>query len=185
MKLTIIEGSRNVGKTYLIAKSNIKSYKFPFVDYFNHFLLNDDFKESNKNLNAYHFSNAFDITLLDMHSKLLANTNILYDRGFLSNIVLGILGERITIDDGKKYIDYLIDKNYISEDIRIIQVTSNFVEDTRNKDNWEVLNFTKSEWLYDKFSQYLLDKYKKIDYIKFYNSKTEYDVITFNELLKK
>lgn len=184
MKLTQIEGSRTVGKSYLIEQSKIPSYKFPFVDYFNNFILNEDFKESNKNLNAYHFSNGFDITLLDMNSKMLANTDIIYDRGFLSNIVLGILGDRINIDDGKKYIDFLLNKNYL-KNVRIIQVKSNKQIDDRNKDKWEILDYEKSEWLYDIFSMYILEQSPSFEYITYFNKKQKQDIKNFKKIIKQ
>ncbi len=185
MKLTFIEGSRNVGKTYLIEKSNFPSYKFPFVSYFNEFIMKDDFEKSNSNMEAYHFSNGYDITLLSMHKLGLANTNVIYDRGFLSNIVLGIAGKRITIKDGENYIDFLHEQEYLNN-IRIIQITSNISNDVRNKDAWHVLDVNQTNDLYEHFFKYLTFKnIHKFEYLHYTNHKQNEDIVNFQDMLLK
>lgn len=178
--MIIVEGSRMVGKSYLL--NNIEgyvTYKVPFVPYFNEFLKTENFIESNKNNSAYHFTTGNDVAILSMYRQGLLNSNILFDRGFLSNVVLAVQQDRITIEDGKKYLDWLIHEQY-TEYVTIIYVTADNKKDNRNKDNWNILDQSKTNELYELYISYIENR---VNIIRFNNEFNIEDKTNFENII--
>jgi hypothetical protein len=168
-KITIIEGAKNVGKTFLLSQVKGKQiYKFPFADYFNEFMKGEDFNKSTADVSAYHFSTAFDVSLLSMNKLgLLTEDNVIIDRGFLSNIVLGILQERITWDTARDYIIYLSNRGWL-KDVQILYVQTE-VSNDRNKDAWEHLSSDMQRRMYDACFNILAEVAPEVE-IKIFNN---------------
>lgn len=158
-----IEGSKNVGKSYLIGKSGDDSYKFPFQEYFKEFIAKDDKDTGNGSKEAFHFTTSFDVTLLSMIKANIIRpiSTVLIDRSYLSNLVLGEIQGRITHEEGLKYIDWLAKKE-ILDVMPILYIDKKHKEDGRavEKDKWEFLGYEQQKEVYEKYFKYLKDKYK-------------------------
>lgn len=177
--MIIIEGARNTGKTYLLSRLNgYTTYKVPFISYFNAFLKGEDFVESNADSGAYHFTTGNDVAILSMHRMGLISKT-LFDRGFLSNVVLAVQQGRITEQQGMDYIDWLIREQY-TEYVVIVYVDGKRVEDDRNKDEWSILDQDGTKALFDKFIGYIGNR---INIVRFYNSFGEGDVEAFQKTI--
>lgn len=162
--LIIVEGAKNVGKTYLIENSGVPSYKFPFANYFNEFLKNNTDNVGTADDATYHFSTGFDISLLSLAKSGLVREPVIVDRGFLSNIVLGQTQNRITDEDAYAYIDFLHSNEYLGANLRVIYIqrrSSNTSGGrTEDKDQWEYLDYNKMNDKYHQYIGYLWEKYK-------------------------
>jgi hypothetical protein len=181
-KITIIEGAKNVGKTFLLSQLENKTvYKFPFADYFNKFINTGDFNSSTESKTAYHFSTAYDVTLLSLNKLGLISSEVVVDRGFVSNIVLGLVQNRITPKESVDYIKYLRDNGWL-EGIRIINIETVYSEAGRNKDEWEHLDRGQQ----DITSKLILESLKQYDtgveIVNFINNFDEESVIKFKAL---
>jgi|SRR3990172_93833 len=173
MALIIVEGCKNVGKSYLIDKlkgNGFHVYKWPFQEYFKKFIAQNEEDTGKNSQSTFHFTASFDLTLLSLNREgILPFAPLLVDRSFLSNIVLGVLQNRITEFEGKKYIDWLVQQKYL-ENIRIIYVDKVNKEQgrTEKKDNWEFLDYSAQSELFTKFLDYL-HKEHGIGYGRFVN----------------
>ena len=151
----MIEGARNVGKTYLIDKltQGIKTYKFPFAKYFNECFtkdFNEDIKKkANSKTELYFLTLGYDITILDLFKNGLISENLIADRGILSNIIFGIQSGRIPMEEGVKAWKWLC-KEY-GDIFQIVYVTTELNEDRRDKDMWDIYNQAETMDLYNKF----------------------------------
>ena len=177
-KLIIVEGARNVGKTYLIDKiSSLNKYKFPFAKYYN-----DAYSKTiddNSNSELFYFTAGFDITLFDMHKNGLIQNNLMLDRGFLSNIVLGIQSKRITYEQGVKHLNYIL--NNYPNSFEIVYIIAPEKIDDRNKDAWEIYKQKETLELYDKFLKLIPTQYIHIQK----NNFDEKDKYNFFDLIMK
>lgn len=147
-KIIIIEGSRNVGKTFLIdkVKDIVSIYKFPFVKYFNESFTNnipDNIKQQfNDKRELFFLTLGYDITILDLMKKGLIKHDLIVDRGILSDIVFGLQSKRITENDAINAWKWLM--NEYGQFFEIVYITSNNKEDNRNKDAWCHYNNTEN-----------------------------------------
>lgn len=181
--ITLIEGPKNCGKTFLIKHSKFDSYKFPFIPYYKSMiaLQPEDTGEGSKE--AFHFTTAFDITIFSMMDSGVLGpiTPLLIDRSFLSNIVLGELQSRITHDEGRKYIDYLAEQGYL-EKAHMIYIDKFSAESGRstNKDDWEFLGYEEQKQKYDQYFDYLKEEYEW-EPVRFINNMKKEDIIKFDK----
>lgn len=153
--LTIFEGARNSGKTYLAnlasEHNKIPIFKFEFVDWFN--LLNLE----NSSEGIHLFALGKEISIQQMNREDILQDFIM-DRGFLTVIVWGVLSGRITEETAYRQLDLMISLNLL-RNCRIYYIHGdNPNKSDRNKDNWDFTDHTSSEKeLYEKFINYLLE----------------------------
>jgi len=151
--LTIFEGSRNSGKTYLAnlaaSYNQIPVYKFEFVDWFN--LL--DLDDSSEGIHLFALGKEISIQQMNRDGIL---PDVIMDRGFLTVIVWGILSKRITEENAYKQLDLIISLGLL-KNCRIYYIHGdNPNKSDRNKDNWDFTDHTSHEKeLYERFIKYL------------------------------
>jgi thymidylate kinase len=146
--LLMVEGSRCVGKTYLINQiSDIFTvHKFPFVDYYKSMY---EGMGSNNTRELFFFTAGYDVTLLDMYQKGITAENMLVDRSFMTNIVFGVQSGRINMEDAVKHLNYV--QSRFKGLFHIIYVDADLTKDNRNKDAWEIYNQSETNVLYEEF----------------------------------
>jgi len=140
--ITIFEGPRNSGKTFLAKHfstlNKLPIFKFEFVDWFNSLALND------KSKSTHLFALGKEAMLMQLNRDGLLYDFIL-DRGFLTVFTWAIISGRITEEEAKAQIEIVINKGLISN-IRIIKVNGkNPDTQPRNKDNWDFRDFADDE----------------------------------------
>lgn len=195
--MIIIEGARNVGKTYLLEQylknypNKYFTYKFRFFDLYKEL-------ELDKELNAgTYFSYGKDLDLLSLAKSNLLPSNLLLDRGFVSSVVFAMIFRKVKEAEMVKYIEH-IKKNYSDVPIDIVYVEAdekgrllNNVAEIRDKDKTEIdsLNVTNSD-IYNntytfKYSWVLnlLDKCPNIHIHRITNHFNEDSVKEFSNLL--
>lgn len=171
-RLVIVEGARNVGKTFLtglLDGSHWQYYKYPFAGYFKAMLENKSFDDSTEAREVFHFSTGFDITLLSMFGQgLLGNNPLIADRGFLSNIVLGIQQHRISEREGDLYLEYLASQGYLCY-VTVMYLTAPTKGDDRNKDQWEFLDSDEMNRLYMRYMKLAKELEPSLRIVRFDN----------------
>jgi len=140
--ITIFEGPRNSGKTYLSSKfcqlKKLPIFKFDFVGWFNKLNLN------NEALTTHLFASGKELMLLQLNRDGFLSDFIL-DRGFVTVLTWGILGNRITEEEALDQLK-LIHEAGLLANLRIVYVVgSNPLGAERKKDNWDYLNGNPEE----------------------------------------
>lgn len=183
--ILLIEGAKNVGKTFLLKHSKFESYKFPFIDYYKAMIAKKPEDTGHKSKEAFHFTTAFDITLFSMMESGVISplAPLLIDRSFLSNLVLGELQSRITHKQGLEYIDFLAEQGYLDK-INMIYVDKFSAESGRstNKDDWEFLGYEEQKQKYEQYFKYLEETYEW-EPTRFINQMTKGDIIEFDKTI--
>ena len=151
--LTIFEGARNSGKTYLAnlvsTYNKIPLFKFEFVDWFNLLKLED----SSEGIHLFALGKEISIQQMNREGIL---PDMIMDRGFLTVIVWGILSERITEENAYAQLDLIISLGLLKNSRVYYIHGDNPNKSNRNKDNWDFMDHTSLEKeLYDKFIKYL------------------------------
>lgn len=195
--MIIIEGARNVGKTYLLEQylknfpNKYFTYKFPFFNFYKELELDQE-------LNAgTYFGYRKDLDLLTLAKSNLLPANLLLDRGFVSNAVFAMIFRKAKEADMVKYIE-IIKEHFSDVPIDIVYVeadeysrTQNNIAEVREKDASEVdaLNVTNSDIYSNTYTfKYnwvlgLLDKCPNIHIHKITNHFNEESVKEFSNLL--
>lgn len=185
--IILIEGPKNVGKTFMLKNSKFDSYKFPFIPYYKSMMADKPEDTGHQSKEAFHFSAAFDVTLFSMMNSGIVSSiaPLLIDRSFLSNVVLGELQSRITHAEGLKYIDYLAEQGYL-EKLNMIYVDKFSAESGRstNKDDWEFLGYEEQKAKYEQYFKYLKETYEW-EPTRFINQMTKGDIIEFDKSIVK
>lgn len=146
--MIIIEGSRNVGKSYLLEQylksfpNKFFTYKFPFFDFYKEL-------ELDKELHAgTYFGYGKDLDLLSLAKSNLLPDNLILDRGFISNAVFAMIFRRAKETDIVKYLE-LLKTHYadVTIDIVYIEVSNEVEVEVRTKDLTEIdmLNIADSD----------------------------------------
>lgn len=174
--IIVVEGPRNVGKSFLIdsIKDHFKVYKVPFKPWFDAILdsdMNNNIKDS-----LFYVPFGGEMTLLDMYSKGMVQQNLILDRFFLSNVIFGIQSGRIDKETAYKNAKHLLDT--YGHLIKIVRINSEKKADDRNKDEWDIYKFDESNKLYDDVFNEL-----KVDHITFTNQFNNQSVIDFYNLI--
>lgn len=175
--LTIFEGARNSGKTYLAnlasEHNKIPVFKFKFVDWFNLLKLED----SSEGIHLFALGKEISIQQMNREGIL---PDMIMDRGFLTVIVWGILAGRITEENAYRQLDLIISLDLL-RNCRIYYIHGNNPNKSdRNKDNWDFMDHTSLEKeLYDKFIKYLTENTnpKEFEIIIFENKFDESSII--------
>jgi hypothetical protein len=182
-KVIMIEGSRGVGKTFLVKSLNMDAniHKIPFAGYFNECFVNDfpdlTKEEANKKTDIHYYSLAYDIIVLDLVKTNKINYDLIVDRSLLSSFVFGILANRVTFDQIKNEYDWI--KKTYGQHIEIIYVNGNTGDDTRNKDMWNIYNNKETHDMYQRIIKEL-----EIPVTYFNNNYDEKSVDGFNVLIR-
>ena len=140
--ITIFEGPRNSGKTFLANKfsgiNSSKIFKFDFVGWFNNLSLED-------NSEATHlFALGKEAMLLQLNRDGMLPDFVL-DRGFLTVLTWGVLSGRISEEKAKSHLTILAEKGLL-KNCRIVYVKGdNPSKKSRNKDNWDHRDGTSDE----------------------------------------
>ncbi len=174
--IIIIEGSRNVGKSFLIdsIKHHFGLYKVPFKPWFDY--VHEGNMNNNGDKSLFYMPLGGEITTLDLYAKGILNKNLILDRFFLSNVVYGIQSGRIEKDEAYKNARYILD-NY-SDVIKIIHIEADPKEDDRNKDGWNIYDQGTSNDLYSSVYKDL-----NIQPIRFKNTFDKQSVLDFYNLI--
>lgn len=195
--MIIIEGARNVGKTYLLEQylknfpNKYFTYKFPFFDFYKELELDQE-------LNAgTYFGYGKDLDLLTLAKSNLLPANLLLDRGFVSNAVFAMIFRKAKEEEMVKYIE-IIKEHFSDISIDIVYVEAdengrqiNNISGIRDKDLSEIdaLNVTNSDIYTNTYTfKYnwvlgLLDKCPNIHIHKITNHFDEESVKEFANLL--
>lgn len=183
--IVLIEGPKNVGKTFLLKHSKFESYKFPFIEYYKTMIAKKPEDTGHKSKEAFHFTTSFDVSLFSMIESGVISpiTPLLIDRSFLSNVVLGELQSRITHAEGLEYIDFLADQGYLDK-LNMIYVDKFSAESGRstNKDDWEFLGYEEQKQKYEQYFTYLKEAYEW-EPTRFINQMTKGDIIEFDRAI--
>lgn len=157
-----IDGARNSGKTHLISNinSDVDKYKFPFNEHYENLKLSNDKSLFLLNL-------GYNLTLLD----LIKNKTVV-DRGILSDVVFGIMSNRITFEEGEYFLNYISNKF----DFKIVYIIADNRVDNRDKDKW-----VYDKYLYDEYSLKLIEKLKNVTIFK--NEFNKDSVFKFNIII--
>lgn len=153
--LTIFEGARNSGKSYLAKRAsdynNLPLYKFEFVEWFNDLGLRDNSNETHL------FALGKEIQILQMNRDGIL-PSIILDRGFLTVLVWGVLSDRISFDQAIDQLDKIVDFGLL-ENCKIFYIYGNNPDKSqRNKDNWDFRDNNPQESdLYERFIRHLQD----------------------------
>lgn len=181
----LIEGARNVGKTFMLKNSKFESYKFPFIPYYKSMMAEKPEDTGHESKEAFHFTTAFDVTLFSMMDAGVISplVPLLIDRSFLSNVVLGELQSRITHAEGLKYIDYLADQGYLDK-LHMLYIDKFSAASGRstNKDDWEFLGYEEQKAKYEQYFKYLEETYEWKP-TRFINQMTKGDIIEFDNAI--
>jgi len=133
----VFEGPRNSGKTYLSkemeSKLNLPRFQFDFGNYFNLLEL-----KSKDNREAHSFSMGKELMIMQIAKDLKGTMpDCIHDRGILTVLSWGLSENRITKDDVIKQIEFIRDRNLMSE-ISVIYINGNNPDKSdRNKDQWD------------------------------------------------
>lgn len=179
--VTIIEGPRNTGKTFLLSKTNRNVYKFPFASYITESYSKQShdipFNEMNKYPPIHYFSVGSDLAILELDKQNILS-DVYVDRNFLSSLVFGIQSGRITYDTA------LIEGQYIKskyDNYKIIYVNRELeIEDNRNKDDYDIYKYDETHALYHALI-YDLGIDDKVEY--FTNHFDDESIKTFLEII--
>jgi hypothetical protein len=139
----VFEGSRNSGKTFLsdhISKTfSLPKYKFDFVNYFNDLKLN-----SHNSKETHLFAMGKELMLMQI-SRDLGIEDLILDRGIITVFSWALLENRISKEEVRDQIKMVCDRN-LMKGITIIHIEGNNPDkSSRNKDNWDHLDFSLEE----------------------------------------
>lgn len=133
----IVEGAKRTGKSYLLGKLDVPTFKIPFVDYF-HGVMGKEGERGEANRDVHWLNAGCDLAVLSL-AKSGNLKGLVIDRGPVSNIVFAVMQNRITEDEGLVHLDWLADNGYF-DDIHLVLVKAGVNVPERNKDAWEVLD---------------------------------------------
>lgn len=181
-KLIIIEGPRNVGKTYLISKiDKPEKYKFMFSDYFtNSFIqdFNQTSLECNDKKELHYFLLGTDISFLNLIQEKVIEKDLIVDRGFISTLVFGIQAGRITYEQALNQGSYILDR--YGKNFKVIYLQAAMKKDIREKDIWDFYHQNETHRLYTKLMTDL-----EIDFIPLFNNFDDQSVHLFNSIIQE
>ena len=138
--MIIIEGARNVGKTFLLDSldDTYIKYKFSFGDYYRKFELNDKQK-------GIGFGIGKDLQIMKLHKEGFIPRELIMDRGFISCAIYSVLEGRCSIEWAEAYFKYVIDNFYDPDTMKILYVYGRNSSKRVRKDAW--LNVSREDEL--------------------------------------
>lgn len=172
--LTIIEGVRNVGKTYLLAQTNTKIYKFDFPHWFNVLNLKEDKA-------AHLFAIGKEILLHNLSCEKFID-NIVVDRGILTVLVWGIVERRITRKTAVKQLGEFADKG-LFDNTRIIYIEGKNPKERINRDKWNNVTSEIERGVYAYLISELEGLNTPCEIIRYKNNFDDKSMIDFNKII--
>jgi len=138
--ITIFEGARNSGKTFLANKysqqTGIPIFKFEFAGWFSGLGIPDEDPKT------HYFALGKESMLLQLNRDGLLPHFIL-DRGFLTVFTWGIISKRISQKDALQQLNLLRDKGLlVNLKVAVVEGTN---PESRTKDNWDFREGTMEE----------------------------------------
>lgn len=138
--ITIFEGARNSGKTFLANKysqqTGIPIFKFEFAGWFSGLGIPDEDPKT------HYFALGKEAMLLQLNRDGLLPHFIL-DRGFLTVLTWGIISKRISQKDALQQLNLLRDKGLlVNLKVAVVEGTN---PESRTKDNWDFREGTMEE----------------------------------------
>jgi hypothetical protein len=156
--ITIFEGPRNSGKTFLVDKYSllkaIPVFKFDFAFWFNSLKLPDNGERT------HDFALGKELMLLQLNRDGILPDFIL-DRGILTVLTWGVMSGRIS--EAKAFSELqMINQQGLLKNCQIVYVTGNNPnQNKRDKDNWDFRDGLQDEKnIMDDFIQTLSSSYK-------------------------
>ena len=180
----VFEGSRNSGKTYLSNRIsdllNLKRFQFEFGQGFNLLGL-----ESKNNRETHSFSMGKELMILQLGRDLKGDIpSFIHDRGILSVLAWGLFENRISEEDIKNQINYII-KNKLLNNFFILYIEGNNPNKSeRNKDQWDYADKNPRE---RECFDFVISKFKESGFDHIYvfeNDFTENSVSSMETLFK-
>jgi hypothetical protein len=152
----VFEGSRNSGKTFLsdhVSKTlGIPKFKFDFSNYFNDLDLS-----SEKSKETHLFAMGKELMLMQL-SRDLGIEDFILDRGIITVFSWALLEKRISKEEVTKQIKMICNRNLL-KGITVIYIEGiNPDKSSRNKDNWDHLDFNSEEKI---CSDFVIDEFKE------------------------
>lgn len=192
--ITLIEGPRATGKTFLLdsffnqnTDPNTIYYKFLFAKYLQDF----DIKKYDDGPGVHYFSIANVITILELNKTLLKDKNIVFDRCIFSAYVWSIYRNRLPKDELMTEFNKILQSD-LFEDCQIIYLTrpDGIVESNRQKDYFDQFqNYEKEKLHFDNIfsdtSSLINNSDKRTSFIEFTNNFDEQSIQHFCKLLNK
>jgi molybdopterin/thiamine biosynthesis adenylyltransferase len=138
--ITIFEGARNSGKTFLANKysqqTGIPIFKFEFAGWFSGLMISDEDPKT------HYFALGKEAMLLQLNrDKFLPN--FILDRGFLTVLTWGIISKRISNQEALNQLNLLRDKGLLTN-MKIVLVEGTNPE-SRTKDFWDFRESSSEE----------------------------------------
>ncbi len=132
--ITIFEGPRNSGKTFLTREySRVKNtpiFKFDFVGWFDRLNLSDTARETHT------FALGKELMLLQLNSQGFLPDFVL-DRGILTVLTWGIISDRISKESALHQITMISEQGLLDNIEFVIVSGKNPSGESRNKDRWD------------------------------------------------
>jgi hypothetical protein len=140
--ITIFEGIRNSGKTFLSHKfshsKKLPIYKFDFVGWFTRLELGDSDESTHL------FALGKELMLLQLNSQGFLPSFVL-DRGILTVLTWGVLSGRITLEKASEQLEKIAKSGILTNCEIIVVSGQNPSKDSRNKDVWDFRDGDKGE----------------------------------------
>lgn len=132
--ITLFEGKRNSGKTYLSKEfskiTGTPLFKYDFVNWFKKLEFTDQAKET------HYFAVGKESMLLQLHREKLLR-DIVLDRGILTVLTWGIVSNRVSKEKVYQQLE-MVKEEGLLKDVRIFFVVGNNPnQESRNKDIWD------------------------------------------------
>ena len=140
--ITIFEGPRNSGKTFLAREyashRNLQIFKFDFVGWFNRLELPDSDRTT------HNFALGKELMLLQLNRDNLLPDFVL-DRGILTVLTWGILSGRISEIEAMRQIEMAASEGLFNNCEIVYVYGENPNQSGRNKDNWDFRDGSSDE----------------------------------------
>tara|TARA_Y100001963_G_C6605052_1_gene364365 strand:- start:22 stop:570 length:549 start_codon:yes stop_codon:yes gene_type:complete len=173
--ITMIEGPRNTGKTYLLEQSGKKVYKFPYAKWYDILDLGLDKLAAN----------AFGMGRLILHD--LDNNgylgNIITDRSIISPLAWGVIEGRVTRQKSQELLMQMLENGIINVDNNIIYVTGENESSRDRNDHWDSSDYEIEDEMYYHIMETL--EYYGMNVIRFENKFDKLSTVAFKKVLEK
>ena len=176
MSLIIIEGNRKAGKSFLINSQHwFPVFKFDFNGLYN------TLKLPQNGGRTHHIGYGKELMIHQLHRDGFIS-DIIMDRGVITNSVWGILNNRVTKKSVYSELDYMIDSGLFKNCFFfLIKGVSTGI---REKDNWDFmdLQIPHEIELFEEFYEFLYKKGVKIQIIN--NNFDQESLSNFQSIIK-
>jgi hypothetical protein len=192
--IVFIEGSRHVGKTFLIDQflkqntdKSVEYYKFKFAKYIDEF----DMRDQETGPGVHYFSIGNILTILELNETLLKDKILIFDRCIFSAYVWSIYRNRLSSEKLMAEFEKILNHDLYKQ-CKLVYITKDetIVTERREKDyfgNFE--NYSEERQLFDllldRFKKEATDSDKGNELVKFVNLFDEQSGIEFCKMMNK